>query len=106
MFLICLEAYECSGRAGNAILQIDSAALTLTTALVCFLHPHPLHFPCFACFACFALLCSSLWAEPVGSTSGLDVSLATHTGRVCLLACVGILKVCDGSVIDHKQTIM
>ena len=86
----------------------DSAALTLTTALVCFLHPHPhphpLHFH--ALPVLHALPCCLLWAEPVGSTSGLDVSLATHTGRVCLLACVGILKVCDGSVIDHKQTIM
>jgi hypothetical protein len=45
-------------------------------------------------------------AKDDSDPTGLDVSLATHTGRVCLLACVGILKVCDGSVIDHKQTIM
>ena len=70
----------------------DSAALTLTTALVCFLHPHPhpLHFH--ALPVLHALPCCLLWAEPVGSTSGLDVSLATHTGRVCLLVCLGILK--------------
>jgi hypothetical protein len=58
----------------------DSPALTVTSALVFFLHPHPLHVSCFACLACFALFC--FVGGPCGTTvSGTAVSGTTspHT---------------------------